>query len=193
MSRMRHLAVVAALLLAAGCSHAPTTSTQSSLATPAPDFTLTDSTGAAWNLAAQRGKTLALFFGYTHCGDTCPATAAKLAQALRQAHASAKDAEIVFVTIDPQRDHPRQLARFLQRFPGAPMVGLTGSQAQIDGVLRDYHIYARKSAAEHAGNGYDFMHTAAFYIIDRNGRERAVHNDDERVAEIAANVRSVMR
>ncbi len=192
MTRVPALVLLAALLIAGGCSSARGTAT-AGFSIPAPDFTLTDQTDAPWTLSQQRGKTLVLFFGYTHCGDTCPTTTAKLAQALRDVHARATDAQLVFLSIDPARDTPAALTRYIRRFPGAPIVGLTGTPAQIARIVREYHIFVKRTPPEKPGNGYDFMHTALFYLIDRDGRERAVHDDDERVAQIASDLRRVMR
>ena len=195
MARPSYLSVPAALLAvlaAAGCAsstHAPIVGT--ALSAPAPDFTLTDARGTPWTLSQQHGKTVVLDFGYTHCEDTCPATIAKIAQALRDAHIDAKDATIAFVTLDPARDTPPVLAAYERRFDGAPIVGLTGTAAQIHAVEHDYHIWSQRIPGMHARMGYDIAHSTFFYIIDRDGRERVLHNDDARVADITANLRAV--
>lgn len=185
-------AALLAALTAAGCAspaHGPIVGT--ALSAPAPDFTLTDAQGAPWTLAQQHGKTVVLDFGYTHCDDTCPATIAKIAQALRDAHVDPKAATIAFVTLDPARDTPPVLAAYERRFDGAPMVGLTGTAAQIRAVTHAYHIWSQRIPGMHGGMGYDIAHSTFFYIIDGNGRERVLHNDDARVADITANLRAI--
>lgn len=102
-----------------------------------PDFTLTDSTGAAFDFGEQTaaGPTL-LFFGYTNCPDICPTTMADVAIALRTVDQEvAARTNVVFVTTDPSRDTPEALAEYLGRFDAdlvTPFVGLTGDQARID-------------------------------------------------------------
>jgi protein SCO1/2 len=121
----KRVSLLLCALLAAGCAHAQSKP-------PAPDFTLTSDRGMPWTLSSQHGRELALFFGYTHCTDTCPDTLAKLTAAMH-ASASARG-EVVFVTIDPDRDTPSVMHSYIRRFSGARIVGLTGTPAQIDAV-----------------------------------------------------------
>ncbi len=174
------LALAAALF--AGCAH-PT----------APDFTLTSDSGTPWELSAQHGKTVALFFGFTHCTDTCPDTLAKLAASLRADGANAQNATIAFVTIDPERDTPAVMRAYIQRFPGAPIVGLTGTPAQIAAVENAYHVWSKKMPAVHSRDDYDEAHSAFTFLIDRNGNERMIHNDDDPQRDFAADLATLLR
>ena len=158
----------------------------------APDFTLTSDTGAPWTLSAQHGKTVALFFGFTHCGDTCPDTLAKLSAAMRADGANARDAEIAFVSIDPARDTPEVMHRYIRRFDG-PVVGLTGTQAQIDAVMHAYHVWTQKIPGKHGSTDYDELHTAFTFLIDRNGAMRMVHNDNDSQHDFAADLAALLR
>jgi protein SCO1/2 len=102
-----------------------------------PQFTLTDTTGAAWDFAtATKGKPTLLFFGYTHCPDVCPTTFADIAVALRDVDPSvAAQVQVVFVTTDPARDTPPVIREWLDRFDAdlpTPFVGLTGDQPALD-------------------------------------------------------------
>jgi protein SCO1 len=179
------LALVLAGALLTGCAH-PGVS--------APDFTLTSDTGTPWTLSAQHGKAVALFFGFTHCTDTCPDTLAKLGASLRAAHASAADAEIAFVTIDPQRDTPAVMHAYIKRFPGAPIVGLTGTPAQIAAVEHDYHVWSQKIPAKHGGSdNYDEAHSAFTFLIDRNGNQRMIHSDDDSQRDFTADLATLLR
>jgi protein SCO1/2 len=155
----------------------------------APAFTLTDQTGKLWNLADQRGKTVALFFGYTHCPDTCPATLAKLANAVRDAKAGDK-AVIAFVTVDPERDTPTVLGAFVKKFNG-PIVALTGTRAQIEATERSYHQWAQKIPGKHGNDDYDDSHSATIFLIDRTGNERVIHDPDDTVGSIATDIRTL--
>lgn len=168
----------AALALLAGCAHAST----------APDFTLTDHTGHAWSLSAQRGTPVELFFGFTHCEDTCPATLAKLAKATATSHSSA---EIAFVSVDPQRDTPPVLAAYLRRFDGAKIVGLTGTPAQIARVENAYHVWAQKVPGKRGANDYDEAHIATVFFIDAGGSQRMIADESDGVTQIAHDLRSI--
>ena len=182
-------ALTSALL--AGCAQAAAQHFTGVAVPPAaaPNFTLTSDTGAPWTLGAQHGKIVALFFGFTHCTDTCPETLAKLAAVLRaQPHANA---EIVFVTIDPQRDTPAVMHAYIRRFSGARIVGLTGTPAQIANVERAYNVWSKPLPDPHGGSDYDEAHSAFTFLIDRSGNERVVHNDDDAQRDYASDVRTL--
>jgi protein SCO1/2 len=155
----------------------------------APDFTLTDQDGHAWRLSRQRGTVVALYFGFTHCRDTCPATVAKLARAIASQGTRAGDAEIAFVTVDPQRDTLLTLQRFIARFGGARIAGLTGTFAQIASVERSYAVWTHRAPTERRVKGdYDEIHSSVTYLIDRDGRERVLHDDADSLASIASDI-----
>jgi protein SCO1 len=175
------LALVLASALLSGCAHPS-----------APDFTLTSDNGTPWTLSAQHGKVVALFFGFTHCTDTCPDTLAKLGASLRADGANDGDAEIAFVTIDPQRDTPAVMHAYIQRFPNAPIVGLTGTPAQIAEVENAYHVWSKKLPSPH-GNDYDEAHSAFTFLIDRDGNQRMIHNDDDSQHDFAADLAALLR
>jgi protein SCO1 len=176
------LALVLTGALLFGCAH-PT----------APDFTLTSDSGKPWTLSTQRGKVVALFFGFTHCTDTCPDTLAKLGASLRADGANSGDAEIAFVTLDPERDTPAVMHAYIQRFPRAPIVGLTGTPAQIAAVKNAYHVWSEKLPATHHGKDYDVAHSAFTFLIDRNGNQRMIHNDDDSQHDFAADLGTLLR
>lgn len=158
----------------------------------APDFTLSDQHGAPWSLSAQRGKAVALFFGFTHCTDTCPATLAKLAHAIASHGAAGENAEIAFVTVDPQRDTPSVLARYVARFSGASIVGLTGTPAQIVTVERLYHVWAQRIPGRNGNDDYDESHTAVVFVIDRNGRIASMLDDADGSTAFATDIGKVI-
>lgn len=176
------LALVLAGVLLSGCAH-PT----------APDFTLTSDTGKPWALSAQHGKVVALFFGFTHCTDTCPDTLAKLGASLRADGANGGNAEIAFVTLDPERDTPAVMHAYIQRFSSAPIVGLTGTPSQIASVENAYHVWSKKQPATHDGKDYDVAHSAFTFLIDRNGNQRMIHNDDDSQRDFAADLGTLLR
>lgn len=136
----------------------------------APDFTLTDQTGRPFTLSALRGVPVVLFFGYTHCPDTCPATLAKLAQAVRSP-AAPRDVRVALVTVDPARDSPHVLARYLRLFDPR-FAGLTGTFKMLDPVYSAYHVWREDVPVEHGPTDYSVAHGAALYFIGRNGAIR---------------------
>jgi protein SCO1/2 len=190
----RLIALLAAALLA-GCMRVPAPSfTGTALPPgPAPNFTLTSDAGVPWTLSHQHGLVVALFFGYTHCGDTCPATLAKLADALHRAGASAQSAEIAFVTVDANRDRPSVIHAYLQRFLGARIVGLTGTARQLQAVERAYHVWAERVAGPHGGDDYDEGHSSVTFLIDRDGNERVVHGDDDPLHAFLSDFRTLLQ
>jgi protein SCO1 len=158
----------------------------------APALSLTDDGGRPWSLAAQRGRPLLLTFGFTHCADTCPETLAKLTHLRRELGEAGRNLEIAMVTVDPQRDTPAALHRFVGHFDG-PVVGLTGSPAQVAAVERVYHVWAQRiPGPRRAPQDYDVVHPAIVYFIDANGAMRGIHDDGESDAAMHSAVRDLL-
>ena len=153
----------------------------------APAVNLVDDSGNRWALADQH-KPVVLTFGFTHCADTCPATLAKLS---RLVDGAGTPAEIAFVTVDPQRDTPVVMRRFVKKFetPRARIVGLTGTPEQIDAVESAYHVWAQKVPGNHKNGGYDIAHAAVLFFIDASGRTRSLHDDGDPDAVLARALR----
>ncbi|HLX24130.1 MAG TPA: SCO family protein [Usitatibacter sp.] len=132
----------------------------------APDFSLTGSDGNELKLSRYHGKVVLLGFGYSHCAAVCPTTLATLAQARRKLGATGKDLQVVYVTVDPERDGPVQLHDFLATFDPS-FIGGTGTPRALAAVRQGYGITSTKVA-----NGFD--HSSFVYLIDREGRIRAL-------------------
>jgi protein SCO1 len=137
----------------------------------APDFTLVDQFGRQFSLARHIGQPLVLFFGYSHCGDVCPLTLAKLERAKAAAGAAAKSLQVVFITVDPRRDSPPVLRRFIEAFDPS-FVALTGSDEQLARAYAGYHVTHRVLASQRGAVNYDVEHTSLLYFIGRDGRFR---------------------
>lgn len=138
-------------------------------------FTLVGSKGQPFGSDQLKGKPYVLFFGFTHCPDTCPTTLARLVKLRRDAGGDGAF-DIVFVTVDPERDGPKEMATYSKAF-GAPIIGLTGSAAQIDQVKKEFGIFSQKVPT---GDGdYTVDHTATVLLFDRDGKFVATIAPDE--------------
>ena len=127
-------------------------------------FSLTDQSGARRALEDFRGRLVLLYFGYTFCPDVCPSDLLTL-KALLELHA--EDLQVVFVTLDPERDTPAQLAAYLPHFDPR-IVGLTGTAQEVRTVADLYKAYYAKVAVNGAGS-YMIDHSTALYLLDREG------------------------
>jgi protein SCO1/2 len=149
-----------------------TTTAQSSLGGP---FTLVGADGKPFSSAKLSGKPYAIYFGFTRCGDVCPTTLSRMVK-LRQQAGGADRFSIVFVTIDPTYDGPKQVGQYAELF-NSPIIGLTGSPAQIDKVKKQFGIYAEPSP--HPMAGKEIEHSAIVLLFDRDGRFVTTISPDE--------------
>jgi protein SCO1/2 len=134
------------------------------------DFSLTDHTGQRRTLADYRGKVVALFFGFAQCPDICPTTLSDLAQVKQQLGADGDKLQVLFITVDPERDTQEVLAGFVPAFDPS-FVALRGSKNEIEKVTKDFKVFAQKVAGKDGG-AYTIDHTAATYVYDTQGRIR---------------------
>jgi protein SCO1 len=138
-----------------------------------PDVLLIDDRGRPFTFAELRGTAYALFFGYTHCSDTCPVTLAKLERArLGLAVQQQRATAIVFVTVDPSRDTPARLHRYLTAF-GPGLVGVTGTPQALKALGAALDVW---SAQLGKGPKYQMGHTDAVFFVDPSGRVRTIHD-----------------
>lgn len=129
-------------------------------------FTLTGSDGKTFSSTALAGKPHAIFFGFTHCPDVCPTTLARMVRLRQQLGAGDRPFEILFVTVDPERDGPAEVGKYAELF-NSPVTGLTGSVAQIDQVKKQFGIFSQK--VPDSSGGYSVDHTATVLLFDRKG------------------------
>jgi protein SCO1/2 len=151
-------------------------------------FALVGGDGRPFSSQALAGKPYAIYFGFTRCGDVCPTTLSRLVK-LRRTAAGDQAMSIVFVTIDPKNDGPAEVGQYAGLF-GAPIIGLTGSDAQIDQVKKQYGIYAEP--VPNAPMGKQMEHTATVLLFDRGGRFAGTISTSDPDAEAAAKIRKLV-
>lgn len=157
---------------------------------PALQFTLTDGSGAEVTAAAYRGKTVLVFFGYTHCPDVCPTTLGHLSQVLKRLGPEADAVRVLFVSVDPQRDTPKLLKNYAAAF--APqVVGLTGTDAQLTDVVKRYRVAYRHDKPDARGD-YAVYHSSAIFIFDAEGNARLLATGTETVPELTQDLRALV-
>nr|WP_229259013.1 SCO family protein [Duganella flavida] len=138
----------------------------------APDFSVKGSDGKPLKLSQYRGKLVLLEFGYTSCADVCPVSLAKLAQARQQLGAQAAELQVIYVTVDPERDTEERMRTYLRAFDPS-FIGATGTPEQMAKVRQDYGITAtRKQIA--GSKDYTIGHSSYLYFVDRAGKLRAL-------------------
>ena len=151
--------------------------------TEAPKFELTDITGADFGkaldltdhngqrrtLANFRGKVVVVFFGFTHCPDVCPTTMLELSQVAKALGPDAGKMQVLFVTVDPERDTPEVLRQYIPSFNPA-FLGLYGSVEETARAAKEFKVYFHKQPQR--GGDYTVDHTAGTYVLDPNGRLR---------------------
>ena len=144
-------------------------------------FELVDGEGKPFPSSRLAGRPHAIFFGFTHCPDVCPTTLSDLVR-YREQLGGEKAFDIVFVSVDPARDGPEEVGRYTELF-GSPIIGLTGSEAQVEQAKEQFGIVARK---EGDGDNYDVAHTANVFLMDRSGEFVAtIATEEGRDAAIA--------
>jgi len=134
------------------------------------DFRLTDHTGKVRTLADFRGKLVALFFGYTHCPDVCPTTLSDFAAAIRELGADGERVQVLFVTVDPERDTPALLARYVPSF-NPSFLGMHADPATLAGLAKDFKVIYQKSTIKGPAD-YLMDHSAGTYVFDPQGMLR---------------------
>ena len=136
----------------------------------APEFALQGSNGAQVTLEPYRGKIVLLTFGFLHCAAVCPTTLATLAQARQQLGEKKVSVQIIFITVDPERDTAARMRDYLAAFDPS-FIGATGDVQALAKVRMDYGVTAVK---EDAGPDYAMAHTSSIFLIDRHGKLRAM-------------------
>jgi protein SCO1/2 len=169
----RRLLLLAALAASCTAAVAATEPLKAGVFEPpraAPEVALRGSDGRDFKLANYRGKVVLLAFGFTSCPAVCPTTLATLAQARGELGAAAADVQVVFVTVDPERDDVARLKAYVTAFDPA-FVGATGEPAALERARQGFGATATKVPV---GSGFAFDHTSSVFIVDRQGRLRGM-------------------
>ncbi|MGQ0749144.1 MAG: SCO family protein [Betaproteobacteria bacterium] len=158
-------------------------------------FKLTDHNGQTRSLADFKGKVTLLFFGYTNCPGPCPTALAEMAQLIKELGTDGAGVQVLFVTVDPERDTPQRLATYLQSFHPS-FLGLTGPKEELEKAAKEFkiHYQAQKQQQDgHSGHGahggYMVDHSTGIYMLDRSGRARLYFSANGR--SVAAMVHDV--
>jgi protein SCO1/2 len=155
------------------------------------DFGLLDHHGERRTLADFRGKVVMLFFGFTHCPDVCPTALATLAQARRQLGEDADKVQGLFVTVDPKRDTPEVLAKYVTAFDPS-FLGLYGDEGATERAAKEFKIYYRAQTPD-ANGAYGVDHSGQVYVIDPEGRLRLyIRSHDAAPEAIAHDLRLLL-
>jgi protein SCO1/2 len=185
------LALVAALLFLAACTDtAPKfKSTDITGAEYGKSLDLVDHTGKPRHLDDFRGKAVVLFFGFTHCPDVCPTTLADTAQALKTLGPQAERVQVLMVTVDPERDTPDVLAKYVTAFDPR-FIGLRGDLAATQRAAKEFKVYFEKRKS---GDSYSVDHSGQSYVIDPQGRLRLLVRPDRIGADLADDLKTVLK
>ncbi len=153
-------------------------------------FQLVDQNGRPADQSLLKGKWSAVFFGYTYCPDVCPTTLQALAGAEAKLGDKAKNLQVVFVSVDPDRDTPAQLKTYLST-PAFPkgVIGLTGTAAQIAATAKAYRVYYAKDGK---GDGYSVAHTSIVYLMNPAGKFDRALTDSQTPSEVATQIGDAM-
>ena len=153
-------------------------------------FTLVDRNGKPFTDGNLKGKPFAIFFGFTHCPDVCPTSLSRMAQLRKQLGADGERFNIVFVSLDPERDSPETVGNYVDLFE-TPIIGLTGNSAQIADAAKAYGVFYEK-VRQGEGDDYTIDHTASIFLVDADGRfvTTIAHGEDQATA--LAKVRRIL-
>jgi len=139
----------------------------------APAFSLDGSDGKKLRLRDHIGKVVVLFFGFTSCQKVCPVTLARMSEVYKKLGTAARDVQLVYVTVDPERDSPQRLRDHLAVF-NPTFLGATGTSDELAAVRKDYGVVAEHVVSKNKALGYEVNHSSSLYLIDRLGKVRAL-------------------
>ena len=156
----------------------------------AKDFSLKDANGATRTMADFKGKVVVLFFGFAQCPDVCPTTMTEMAQVKQQLGANADKLQVLFITVDPERDTPEVMKAYMGAFdPG--FVALIPTPEQLPALAKDFKVYYKKVEGK-TPTSYSMDHSAASFVYDPQGRLRLYARYGSGVAPMVADVKTLL-
>ncbi len=192
---LRTLVLLLAVAVLAACSESPKPpafkTTDISGADFGKGFDLLDASGKPTTLTDFKGKVVVLFFGFTHCPDVCPGTLAELALVKKQLGADGDRMQVVFVTLDPERDRPEILKEYVPAFDPS-FVGLYGDPAAIARTAKEFKVFYKKVPGT-APDTYSLDHTAAAFVFDPQGRLRLFAGYGQGPEALAHDIRLLLK
>ena len=182
--------IIFSLALIAGCDSGPRfKSTDITGADYGKTLELTDHTGRPRKLEDFRGKAVVLFFGFTHCPDVCPTTLADLSGAIKQLGSEADRVQVLFVTVDPERDTKEVLGKYVTAFDPR-FLGLYGDAAATQRAAKEFKIYYEKRKTP---EGYSVDHSGQTYVIDPQGRLRLFVRHDRIGSDLPDDLKTLLK
>ena len=182
------------LLLLAGCDAAGSSGAASfkgldiTGASYAGGFELTDFNGQTRRLSDFRGRVVMLYFGFVQCPDVCPTALTRAAAVMQQLGPRAPELQVIFITVDPERDTPALLREYMGSFH-PDFLALTGGLGEIQKTADDFRVYFRKVPT---GSSYTMDHTALSYVFDRQGRIRVALRHEQTTDDYTADIRRLL-
>ncbi|MEI6180608.1 MAG: SCO family protein [Chloroflexales bacterium] len=191
---MPRIALLLILLSLVGCgTRLQLTGTAIEPPKPAPDFTLTDELNQAFTLSSQRGqgKVHVIFFGFTACPDICPTELANLAATMRALGADAQGIQVLFISLDPERDTTARLQQYVTAF-NPNFKGLRGEKPILDPVVKAYGVSYERHDLPESALRYTIDHSGFTYVIDKAGRWREVFAYGTPVEDFVTDLRALV-
>ena len=186
-----HIALCAAILMGAvswaAQAEPPSRATRLAVwpqGAASPKFKLVDTEGVPRTLNDYRGRVVVVFFGFLHCPDVCPAELLKLAMVMKQLGPVAERVRVLFVTLDPGRDTPAMLKKYVSGFDPR-FTGLTGTSTQVDEAAGSFNV---QYAHVPLGDSYTVDHSTAVYLLDATGRLRLIGAANSSVADLVHDI-----
>ncbi len=181
------------MLFAAGCGQPSGPKFQLTDVTGAPfgkALALTDHTGKARTLDDFKSKVVVIFFGFTQCPDVCPTTLAEMAKVVKELGADGERVQVLFVTVDPERDTPELLRQYVTAF-NPTFLGLHGDAAATARATKEFKIFVQKQPTKNGG--YSVDHSAGTFVVDPQGRLRLFGQHGVAASALVADIRTLLK
>ncbi len=157
--------------------------------TDAPPVNLRDHNGKDFRISENKGKILLLFFGFTHCPDACPSTLMNWETIKKEIRANEDNVKFVFISVDPSRDSQKSLHKYVALY-GDDIIGLTGTQKDLDPIYKSYGIFAEKELKKN--RDYLINHTTSIILIDKQGKWRLNYSYGTSPIDIALDIKRLL-